>query len=109
MPRASVPYPEGSPPIGAGVRSLIHAGEDLAHSAARRPSRIPSPRLLLVTKWSLYAADVVLCGFVSGAMLHGRAPLGWMSASLCAMAVALGAWLACLAATLAREDDPAIA
>ncbi len=54
---------------------------------------------------SLIGADLLLSGLAALIIFKRTAPLGLGEALLCCAAVALGAWLSCLAVILDREPD----
>ena len=77
------------------MRTLIQAGPIPRPQANHRPRRRAFPEQLL--KGSLIAADVFLV--VQATLLMNRAatPVSWFEIGLCFLALALGAWLSCLA------------
>jgi ABC-type tungstate transport system substrate-binding protein len=54
---------------------------------------------------SLFLADLFLAALIVGLLLKIRGPLGFLALALCVLALALGAWLTCLALWLEKSED----
>ena len=86
--------------IAPGLSSLLRGGKPAAAAdlvTPHIPSRARRTRLI---QCSLVGADALLMGLVALNVFKRTAPLGLGEALLCFAAVALGAWLSCLAVIL---------
>jgi hypothetical protein len=54
---------------------------------------------------SLFLADLFLAALIVGLLWHIRGRLGFVALALCVLALALGAWLTCLALWLEKPED----
>lgn len=85
--------------ISLGVRTLLRPETpDVPPKAASAPD-------LRSVRWSLFAADAVLCGLITLMMTRGRSPLTAADMALGLAGIGLGAWLACLAFTLGSTPE----
>ena len=77
--------------LSAGVRTLL--GQNTAPEE-NLPTKPAFPRHL---RWSLFAADVLLCTLVALLMTRHGVELTPAEVALCIGGIAMGAWFACLA------------
>ena len=85
--------------ISLGLSTLLRTETPVAS-----PPASPVPDLRRV-RWSLFAADALLCGLIVVMMAKSRSPLSAVETVLCLAGVGLGAWLACLAFTLGTKPE----
>ena len=78
--------------LSAGVRTLL--GQD---ELAPAQNLIKNPVPLRLVRWSLFAADVLLCALVALLMTRRGVHLNAAEVTLCIGGIAMGAWFACLA------------
>jgi hypothetical protein len=91
--------------IAPGLRSILRGGKPTeAVDLATAPTPTHARRTRLI-QGSLIGADVLLSGLAMWIVFKRTTPLGLSDASLCFAALALGAWLSCLAVMLDRESD----
>ena len=96
--------------VDPGLGSLLRGGkssetpttEATDEAANLVPTHARQTRLI---QCSLIAADLLLVGLAALIVFKRTAPLGFVEALLCFAAVALGAWLSCLAVMLDTESE----
>lgn len=77
--------------LSAGVRTLLGQNDAPEENLPGQPAL---PRHL---RWSLFAADVLLCALVALLMTGRGVQLNAAEVALCIGGIAMGAWFACLA------------
>lgn len=78
--------------LSAGVRTLLGQDEpEAAHPLVSNP--VP----LHLVRWSLFAADLILCSLVALVMTRRNAELNAAELTICVGGIATGAWFTCLA------------
>lgn len=77
--------------LSAGVRTLLGQNDAPEENLPVKPT---FPRHL---RWSLFAADVLLCTLVALLMTRRGIHLNAAEVALCIGGIAMGAWFACLA------------
>ena len=77
--------------LSAGVRTLLGQNTTPEENLPTKPA---FPRHL---RWSLFAADVLLCTLVALLMTRRGIHLNAVDLALCIGGIAMGAWFACLA------------
>jgi hypothetical protein len=103
---------KGSPPsdesaaspgnISPGMATLLRGGDHAGGTSSGWFG--PRSRRRLV-QGSLFAADIFLAALIVGMLVKIRGPLGFLGLALCVLALALGAWLTCLALWLEKSED----
>ena len=96
--------------IDPGLHSLLRGGKPTAASPTEGTDAAAQvvSNLVRQTRWiqcSLIGADVLLSGLAALIVFKRQAPLGFGEALLCFAAVALGAWLSCLAVMLDSRSE----
>ena len=77
--------------LSAGVRTLLGQSDVPEENLPAKPA---FPRHL---RWSLFAADVLLCALVALLMTRRGVDLNPAELTICIGGIAMGAWFACLA------------
>jgi hypothetical protein len=84
-----------APSLSAGMKTLIQAGPAPQPQVNHRSTRATLPARLL--RLSLIGGDVLLVVQAIFLMKRAEHPVSWIDAGFCFLALALGAWLSCLA------------
>ena len=77
--------------LSAGVRTLLGQSDVPEENLPAKPA---FPRHI---RWSLFAADLLLCALVALLMTRRGIHLNAAEVALCIGGIAMGAWFACLA------------
>jgi hypothetical protein len=94
----SVQAPECSAParMSAGVETLMRGSQTQPLPPDTTTGKLPALGLNLIF-WSLIAADLVLCGLVTVFWMSGLGLTGFIRFLVVFFALAMGAWLSCMA------------
>jgi hypothetical protein len=88
--------------LSPGVATLLRGGNG---AEGTPPEWFGSRGRRRLVQASLFLADVFLAALIFGLLMKIRGPLGFLGLTLCVLALALGAWLACLALWLEKPED----